>query len=170
MQTRRNRRGFPEHYVSARHLKLQDLREEASLVGLKNQYLYKDNIPAFPRPEIHVSHLKHDTDRDGLRGISRDGGFKNPSSVQEIDLLWWSLSVGPDEVTSAERRLLEETFPGRTRQQAQRQQSFLGSFATSPAFSEESRLGSYRFRFPLEEVLEAYSQQVPTPYKSLCSS
>ncbi|RVE63340.1 hypothetical protein OJAV_G00135370 [Oryzias javanicus] len=35
----------------------------------------------------------------------------------------------------------------------------LKRFATSPAFSPKSRLGHFRFTFPLEEVLKAYSQQ-----------
>ncbi|XP_030294320.1 uncharacterized protein LOC115594399 isoform X2 [Sparus aurata] len=124
--------------------------------GLKSKYLFKENIPACPRPEFHLSHLKHDTDRDGLCGIWRDNGFKNPHGDS---LVWWSLAVAPDDITSAETRLLETTYPDRTQEQVQMQQSFLGKFATSPSFSERSRLGSYRFTFPLEEVLEAYSQQ-----------
>ncbi|KAM9333061.1 uncharacterized protein KZ484_018156 isoform 2-T2 [Pholidichthys leucotaenia] len=67
--------------------------------------------------------------------------------------------VGKEEVQSAETRLLEKEFPDRTEQQAAVQENFLSKFATSPAFSEKSRLGPYRFTFPLEEVLKAYSQQ-----------
>ncbi|XP_030266699.1 uncharacterized protein LOC115594400 isoform X2 [Sparus aurata] len=153
MKTRRNSRGYMERYWEGRHLKLTDLKEEAK--GLRNQYLLKENIPAWPRPEFHVSHLKHDTNRDGLRGIRDDSGFKRPHGDS---LVWWSLAVTPDDITSAERRLLETTYPDRTEEQVQMQQSFLGKFATSPSFSELSRLGSYRFTFPLEELLEAYSQ------------
>nr|XP_046267623.1 uncharacterized protein LOC124071186 [Scatophagus argus] len=151
-----NRRGYKEHVFEELHLKLKDLKQKAQ--DLMNQYLIKDNIPPYPRPEFHVSHLKHDTDRDGLRGIRRDMGFKNPDE-NEDSLLWWSLVVGPDQMKSAERRLLETTYPDRTEEQVQTQQSFLGKFATSPAFKKSSRLGSYRFTFPLDEVLKAYSQQ-----------
>ncbi|XP_078101791.1 uncharacterized protein LOC144514899 [Sander vitreus] len=84
-------------------------------------------------------------------------GFKDPSS--ELGLLWWSLSVGPDEIRSAERRLLKETYPDQTEEQLHMQQGFLQKFTTSPAFLKSSRLGSYRFTFPLEELLEAYSKQ-----------
>ncbi|XP_073336220.1 uncharacterized protein [Pagrus major] len=154
MRTQRNWRGYDEHVFESRHLKLNDLQEEAR--DLKNIYLPNDFDNACPRPEFHLSHLQHDTDRDGLRGIWRDDGFKNTHGGS---LVWWSLAVGPDDITSAERRLLETTYPDRTEEQVQMQQSFLGKFATSPAFSERSRLGSYRFTFPLEEVLEAYSQQ-----------
>ncbi|KAM8741774.1 uncharacterized protein AB9X84_019054 [Acanthopagrus schlegelii] len=155
METRTNSRGYEERYWEGRHLKLTDLKEEAK--DLKNQYLVKENIPLSPRPEFHLSHLKHDTNKVGLRGIRWKNGFEGP---HEESLLWWSLAVTPDDITSAERRLLETTYPDRTEEQVQMQQSFLGKFATSPSFSELSRLGSYRFTFPLEELLEAYSQQL----------
>ena len=161
MKTQKNRRGFEEHVWESRHLKLNDLREEAR--DLRNIYLPNDFDNACPRPEFHVTHLKHDTDRDGLCGIWRDNGFESP---HKDSLVWWSLAVTPDDITSAERRLLEATYPDRTQEQVQMQQSFLGKFASSPAFSERSRLGSYRFTFPLEEVLEAYSQQVLRVRKS----
>ncbi|XP_018545356.2 uncharacterized protein LOC108892342 [Lates calcarifer] len=155
MERRTNRRGVTEHFVGGRHLKLDDLKEAAQ--GLETrQYLFRENIPAYPRPEFHVSHLKHDTDLEGLLGIKRDGGFR---SLGPESLLWWSLAVKPEDVTSAETRLLEETYPDRTEEQVQTQQSFLGKFTTSPAFLETSRLGSYRFTFPVEEVLEAYREQ-----------
>ncbi|XP_068587805.1 uncharacterized protein [Cebidichthys violaceus] len=148
-----NRRGIEYHEAEKQHLKLEDLRNTRVI----NRYLYKVNIPAYPQPEFHVCRLKHDTDGWGLHGIKRDEGFKNPD---QDGLLWWSLDVGPEEITSAERRLLETTYPDQTEEQAQRQQSFLGTFATSPAFKRTSRLGSYRFTFDLEEVLKAYSEQV----------
>ncbi|XP_030293207.1 uncharacterized protein LOC115593735 [Sparus aurata] len=154
MKTRTNSRGYMERYWEGRHLKLTDLKEEAK--DLENQYLLKENIPLYPQQEFHVSHLKHDTKQYGLRGIRWKNGFKNPHGDS---LVWWSLAVTPDEITSAERRLLETTYPDRTEEQVQMQQSFLEKFATSPSFSERSRLGSYRFTFPLEELLEAYSQQ-----------
>ncbi|XP_030266697.1 uncharacterized protein LOC115577972 [Sparus aurata] len=154
MKTRVNSRGYEEHYCEGRHLKLTDLKEEAK--DLENQYLLKENIPLYPRPEFHVTHLKHDTKQYGLRGIRWKDGFESPHGDS---LVWWSLAVTPDDITSTERRLLETTYPDRTQEQVQVQQSFLGKFATSPAFSELSRLGSYRFTFPLEELLEAYSQQ-----------
>ncbi|KAG8008375.1 hypothetical protein GBF38_019516 [Nibea albiflora] len=156
MKRQKNRRGYPEDSVEGRHLKLNDLKEEASRARLQNKYLEKENIPTYPRAEFHVSHLNHDTNGSGCSGIRKDNGFKNPL---KDSLLWWSLDVGPDEITSAERRLLETTYPDRTEEQAQMQQSFLEKFATSPAFQKSSRLGSYRFTFPLEDVLRAYSDQ-----------
>lgn len=131
------------------------MEEEGQRVNLDSDYLYED-MPDYPRPEFHVSRLKHDTDRDGLRGIRENSGFRNP---REDSLLWWSLAVGPEDITAAETRLLETTYPDRTEEQVQMQHSFLEKFATSPAFTEPSRLGSYRFTFPLEEVLGAYRDQ-----------
>ncbi|XP_070700316.1 uncharacterized protein [Pempheris klunzingeri] len=159
MERRSNDRGFEENFVEGRHLKLSDLKQEVVKAGVKIKmevYLFKTNIPEYPRPEFHVSRLKHDTNINGLRGIRRSGGFRNPGKGV---LQWWSLDVGAEEVASAEKRLLEASCPDQTEEQAQRQQSFLGKFATSPAFLKTSRLGSYRFTFPLEEVLEAYSEQ-----------
>ncbi|XP_054902798.1 uncharacterized protein LOC129370681 [Poeciliopsis prolifica] len=92
----------------------------------------------------------------GLCGIWRDGGFRNPFGEPWI---WWSLAVGTDQMKDAETRLLEKTFPDRTEGEEPEQQNFLWRFATSPAFKETSRLGWYRFTFPLQEVLTAYSEQ-----------
>ncbi|XP_033992884.1 uncharacterized protein LOC117488193 [Trematomus bernacchii] len=147
-----NRRGSYFNFVRKEHLKLDDLRKRK---GSGNNYLFKNEIILeYPRPEIHVSHLKHDTDRDGLEGITKSGGFKGKQG-----LVWWGLVVGGEELRSAEQRLLQETYPDRTEQQVQVQQSFLRKFASSPAFKKSSRLGSYRFTFPLQELLEAYSLQ-----------
>ncbi|XP_060911802.1 uncharacterized protein LOC132988424 [Labrus mixtus] len=154
MDRKTNERNYDYHSVAGCHLKLNDLKEVAQ--DLDNRYLKKEDIPLYPQPEFHVSHLKHDTNRAGLQGIWEMQGFMNPSSSS---LLWWSLAVGPKEVMSAERRLLETTYPDRTERQVQMQQSFLQMFASSPAFLSSSRLGSYRFTFGLEEVLRAYSNQ-----------
>ncbi|XP_054483238.1 uncharacterized protein LOC129116308 [Anoplopoma fimbria] len=154
MNLQRNERGHWYHEVKGEHLNLEDLKERAR--GVPNKYLFKDNIPRYPEPEFHVRHLKHDTDGNGLHGIRGDEGFRNPG---EDSLLWWSLVVEPDEITAAETRLLETTYPDRTEEQAQNQGSFLRKFATSPAFMKTSRMGSYRFTFPLEEVLDAYREQ-----------
>ncbi|XP_008276310.1 uncharacterized protein LOC103354644 [Stegastes partitus] len=161
VQTRKNRRGRYERYVNGRHLNLDDLKQEAQHLG--NQYLSKENIPEYPHPEFHVAHLKHDTDQWGLRGIRRDEGFRFPHNSSRDPhrgiLLWWSLAVSPDEVKAAETRLLQQKFSNLTEDQAAMHPNFLYKFTTSPAFSEKSRLGSYRFTFPLEEVLEAYRLQ-----------
>lgn len=149
---RENRRGYNETIFRS-HLHLEDLKNTQNL---ENGYLWNKNIPRYPRPEFHVTHLKHDTTRDGLRGIYDDKGFKSPYD----SLLWWSLNVGSNEINSAGTRLLKSTFPNLTETQAQTRNGFLKKFTTSPAFKESSRLGSYRFTFPLEEVLGAYSHQV----------
>lgn len=157
MQTQRNRRGRLEHFLYCQHSRLNHLKQEVQRCGLENQYIVSEDIPPYPRPEFHVSRVKHDTERRGLCCIRVDDGFGDPHCQV---LVWWSLAVGREEMQEAETRLLEETCPNRTEEQAARQRSFLWRFASSPAFSEKSRLGSYRFTFPLQEVLSAYSQQV----------
>ncbi|XP_014850075.1 PREDICTED: uncharacterized protein LOC106922300 isoform X2 [Poecilia mexicana] len=156
MQKRKNRREYTEHFVKRRHLKLTELKLEAERFGLENRYLRTENIPEYPKPEFHVSLLKHETTGSGLCGIRRDGGFRNPYGGSCI---WWSLAVGPDQMKDAETRLLGKTFPERMEGKDPEQQSFLWKFATSPAFKETSRLGWYRFTFPLQEVLTAYRDQ-----------
>lgn len=147
----KNRRGYNEN-IFRTHLHLEDLKNAHA----QNEYLWIEDIPRYPRPEFHVTRLKHDTTRDGLRGIYDDEGFKDP---YDSSLLWWSLKVGSNEINSAGTRLLKSTFPNLTEMQAQTRNGFLKKFTTSPAFMESSRLGSYRFTFPLEEVLGAYSHQ-----------
>ncbi|XP_060901673.1 uncharacterized protein LOC132979848 [Labrus mixtus] len=166
MERGTNRRDFPFEFVVGRHLKLMDLKKEAPRWG----HLKKSNIPPYPRPEFHVSRLIHVTNQTALQGIREMKGFMIPEEIRKKgmslnpssgSLLWWSLAVGPEEVASAERRLLETTYPDRTEKQIQAQQSFLKKFASSPAFNtDRSKLGSYRFTFGLEEVLRAYSDQV----------
>ncbi|CAK6984703.1 uncharacterized protein LOC121910382 isoform X2, partial [Scomber scombrus] len=160
MERETNRREYEEDFCYGQHLKLRELKEKAQdLETKKKRYLFNDNIPPYPQPEFHVTHLKHDTDGDGLYGIRWINGFCDPDPKGPLWLVWWSLMVRPEDIQSAERRLLDQIYPDRTEEQTQKQQPFLGKFATSPAFLDSSRLGSYRFTFPLEELLTAYSQQ-----------
>ncbi|XP_041657717.1 uncharacterized protein LOC121519021 [Cheilinus undulatus] len=156
MEERTNRRGFKYHAVAGRHLKLNELKEVARTSGVHNNYLFKEDILDYPRPEFHVCRLSHDTDGDGLWGIRREEGFMN---LWGEGFVWWSLDVGPEERASAERRLLETTYPDRTEEQIQMQQSLLSKFASSPVLLSSSRLGSFRFTFPLKEVIRAYKEQ-----------
>ncbi|CAK6980043.1 uncharacterized protein LOC128371710 [Scomber scombrus] len=159
MDTQTNRRGHREHVWYREHLKLNELKKRVESEKIENNYLSKENIPPYPRPEFHVTHLKHDTDGEGLRGIRESNGFCDPDPKGSLGLLWWSLMVRPEDIQSAERRLLDQIYPDRKEEQTQKQQSFLGKFSTSPAFLDSSMLGSNRFSFPLKELLTAYSQQ-----------
>ncbi|KAJ8004956.1 hypothetical protein DPEC_G00141660 [Dallia pectoralis] len=137
-----------------------------TVYGSPNKYLSKDNIPEYPRPEFWVSQLRHDTDEAGLFNIAVEyQGFcagereEGPEQPEDLDLLWWSLSVGDSEIDLAEQRLLQASYPDRTEEQAREQKPFLKRFATSPAFLNTSRLGSYRFIYSLEELLQEYRKQ-----------
>ncbi|KAG7232321.1 hypothetical protein INR49_009019 [Caranx melampygus] len=66
-------------------------------------------VHSLPRAELHVSHLKHDTDQVGLR-VSREIEASGPrGSRAQSGVQWWSLAVKAEDVVSAERRLWEET-------------------------------------------------------------
>lgn len=146
-----NRRGLLGHCHKGKHLTLEELRT----VATSNNYLPL-TMPDYPNPEFHLFYVKHDTNQDGLEGIFADNGFRSPSSP----VLWWSVVVTPADIQSAENRILEATYPDRTEEQRQMQPTMLSKFATSPAFTEPSRLGSFRFTFRLREVLDAYREQV----------
>ncbi|XP_029375875.1 uncharacterized protein LOC115054690 isoform X2 [Echeneis naucrates] len=92
--------------------------------------------------------------------IQEDGGFRNPNITEDRPpLVWWSLNLRPEDITSAEARFLQNKYPDLITPQAQAEARFLEHFATSPAFLKTSRLGSYRFTVSVEDVLNAYSQQ-----------
>ncbi|XP_036071064.1 uncharacterized protein LOC118599619 [Oryzias melastigma] len=150
MEERPNRRGSMEKYVKKKHLKLPQLKEAAGEISLDNQYIYKDDIPEYPQPQFQVSFLKHDTTAAGLKGIRQKGGFRNP---YRGPLVWFSLSVRNEDIKAAEKKLMEEKYSGMSGEIG------LKRFATSPVFSPKSRYGNFRFTFPLEEVLKAYSEQ-----------
>ncbi|XP_025759957.1 uncharacterized protein LOC100698995 [Oreochromis niloticus] len=170
MEAQRKSNGSNAIFIHKHHLCLHDLKMHNQ--HLRNIYLLKTNIPEYPQPEFHVFSLKHDTQQGGLLRIWKDEGFKDPhgglKDPDSLSLVWWSLAVGPQEIQSAETRLLDRFYPNRMEKpnylgifnpHLSKQQSFLWRFATSPAFSETSRFGSYRFTFPLHEVVTAYSQQ-----------
>ncbi|KAF1378055.1 hypothetical protein PFLUV_G00185610 [Perca fluviatilis] len=113
--------------------------------------------PGLPSPRVpRVLPETRSRDGDGLRGIRLDRGFRDPT----LSWVWCGgVCLGTWEIRSAERRLLQGSYPDQTEDQLRDQQGFLQRFTTSPAFLKSSRLGSYRFHLPLEQVLEAYSQQ-----------
>ncbi|KAK7925635.1 hypothetical protein WMY93_007945 [Mugilogobius chulae] len=134
-----------------------------------NDYLSKISqyhrfpVPAYPRPELHVFHLSHSTDLRGLRGISADGGFRDPNGSRGLKLVWFSLTVTPADLSRAESRRMKRVRPGGEGGRCDTEESwtkpFLSKFATSPAFLSSSRYGSYRLTFDLRDVLDRYSEQ-----------
>lgn len=147
---KKNRRKITET-IFREHQNLSNLIAKAGELG--NDCLQND-IPRYPRPEFIVSRLRHDTDKDGLKGISENNGFRNPFNAP---LVWWSLDIGPEEINTAEQKVMMTNLPN---EQVQLGSGNLKKFASSPVFQESSRLGAYRFTFPLKKVLEAYRKQV----------
>lgn len=172
------------HFYS-QHLSLPELR--AKTENREHPYLF-NFVPAYPRPELYVSHLSHCTSLEGLRGIKRDSGFRNPGYRRgELKVVWFSLTVSPAELREAEGRNMTIVHPSGEEesiclsnrevfqptlqdqedygaahsgaQSVRQQESLLLPFASSAAFESCSRLGSFRFTFRLQDVLDKYSQQ-----------
>uniref|UniRef100_A0AAV2J8X6 Uncharacterized protein n=1 Tax=Knipowitschia caucasica TaxID=637954 RepID=A0AAV2J8X6_KNICA len=155
---------FTEHEG---HLTLPELYQQ----NPSNKYLPRVNkdheypVPAYPRPELHVSHLSHSTDLAALQGIQKDGGFRDPSQDPTRSwpgLVWFSLTPTPEDLSAAEGRFMTLVRPGGEEEvwNGHVTPGLLQSFATSPAFSSSSRYGSYRLTFDLSKVLDRYSEQV----------
>lgn len=139
----------PTHY-KGEHLNWTDLIDRAQGTYLHETYLSKIKISPNPQ-EFHVSHLKHETHKFSILGIKEDEGFKDPKKglddPDRLPLVWFSLAV---QLEPAKEEHLQ-------------QENVHMDCGSSPAVSEKSRYGSYRFTFTVEEVLEAYSKQVRTP-------
>lgn len=118
------------------------------------KYLDK-NIPQLTDVEFHVFEVVHATTKRGLDGILASGGFK----AGEDGLLWWGLAIDPEAIDAAEKRYLERRFPNRMEEQRGIQKPFLRSFTTSPAFSEASRYGNFKFKLSLTDLLQMYREQ-----------
>nr|XP_055069368.1 uncharacterized protein LOC129450545 [Misgurnus anguillicaudatus] len=127
------------------HLKIRD-------------YLFK-KIPVYPTPvEFHISELTHVTGQHALQEICNSKGFK---AKEDDTFSWWSLKINEESIKEAEESYLEEMFPDRTQEQRENQETFLNKFTTSPAFDiQKSRYGNFRFTFPLNELMEAYKNQM----------
>lgn len=162
------------HYL-CQHLTLPELRAKPE--NRHHRYLFT-NVPAYPRPELHVSHLSHRTSLEGLRGVRRDSGFRDPGYRRErFRVVWFSLTVSRAELREAEGRSVIVVYPDGTEEsitltqqslqdqqdgaarRADQEEFFLKSFASSSAFQPTSRLGSFCFTFSLQDVLNKYSQQ-----------
>ncbi|XP_026866605.2 uncharacterized protein si:ch211-197h24.8 [Electrophorus electricus] len=145
-----NRRGHKEKYFVGKHLRFCEIKYQ-----ILNNYL-STYPPRFPCPtEFHVSELRHDTNFSGLQAILSDPGFKDPGTGTNASqgLVWWSLAITGNGIADAERRfLLQKGVDNGCK-------PFLYKFTSSPAFRKASRLGNFRFTFPITELLESYADQ-----------
>lgn len=152
MPFRKNDRGHEEIFYTGRHLKLDQLRD----MGFQNRYLHTQaRIPSYPEDvRFQVSHLRHDTNISGLFGIMNTCGFKKEGVSKRPNLVWWSLDISKKEITEAEDQFLRERGVG-----LGHVKSFLHHFTSSPAFLSSSRLGNFRFRMSIDELLQFYKTQ-----------
>ncbi|XP_055012759.1 uncharacterized protein LOC129409878 [Boleophthalmus pectinirostris] len=107
-----------------KHLTLPELKEPEQKQQKPIKYLQKispDNrykIPAYPRPELHITHVSHSTKWEGLDGIKTDGGFRDPKMNSRVKVVWFSLTVTPEDLSDAETRDLTIVRPGGVEEQS----------------------------------------------------
>lgn len=102
-----------------------------------------------------MSHLRHNTNLQGYRGICDSEGFKKPSQSDSPtrDLVWWSPDISRHDITMAEDQYLNrQEFSNEVK-------PFLHKFTSSPAFLASSRMGNFRFSMSINELLKSYKQQ-----------
>ncbi|XDV25721.1 hypothetical protein PO909_029590 [Leuciscus waleckii] len=145
---------------------VQQIRRDFMIIDLRNYDLkilgyLTGNIPEYPNPvEFHISEVTHVTDENSFDQICESEGFKAYGNDDE-KFSWWSLKIDERSIEAAEQRYLEKVFPNRSEEQKKKQDEFLNKFTTSPAFHiKESRYGTVRFSFPLNELMKTYTEQV----------
>ncbi|XP_053538912.1 uncharacterized protein LOC128633613 [Ictalurus punctatus] len=158
IRERRNARKKTERFITGKHCSLEELKEQMPRQRPQDdmvRYLIKE-IPPYPTPaEFWVSDVAHVTEDSGFMGILKSDEF----SAGAEDFSWWGLKVNEEEIKAAERRYMESNFPKQAPELNQ-QEPFLEKFTTSPAFQpEKSRYGSYRFTFPLTDLMQWYKEQ-----------
>lgn len=168
---RRNhdRRWIKERYILASHTSIDDLkmiywnqyvesdwRNNCLQKSVEPNYTSRYFVPHYPQPvEFHVSRITHVTHEGKLYDIQKCRGFGGSTS----GFLYWGPAIGRDEKIDAEQRYLEKLFPDRSQEEREEQKPFLDYFTTSPAFTDKSWFGNFRFTFSLDDVLQEYSQQ-----------
>lgn len=149
-----------EKTFSGEHVSIKILKTKTLLRDHK--YLHK-NIPRYPENvEFHISKVSHVTNKAGLDGILPDG-FKG--GQRRGAFMWWDLNIDDIIITEAEKRYLDRQFPNRhssslQTEERQPQVSFLKKFTTSPVFQKGSRYGNFKFTFPLEDLMQMYTEQI----------
>ncbi|KAL0153474.1 hypothetical protein M9458_051219 [Cirrhinus mrigala] len=159
-RARTNRRGKSELFLDGEYISIQDLKDRDDIRLEQNiqKYLSKKDIPEYPTPaEFHITEVAHVTNQKSLHEIWKSEGFMG---LDEDLFSWWSLKINEADITAAEKRYLEESFPDITEEEKTAHPPFLSEFTTSPLFlNKTSRYGNFRFTFPLTELMEAYKKQ-----------
>ncbi|XP_029571754.1 uncharacterized protein LOC115163738 [Salmo trutta] len=148
-----------EHIVLHQHVTIETLKTHEPLKNHK--YLHK-NIPEYPKEvEFQISKVSHVTNKAGLDGILMSDGFKG--GQRRGPFMWWGLNIEDSLIKDAENRYLDREIPIRHSSSAQpekSQVSFLKKFTTSPVFQKGSRYGNFKFTFPLEDLMQMYTEQI----------
>lgn len=156
---RQNQRGITETFFRGEHQSIETLKMETPLSCRR---LISKDIPLYPkadRAEFHVDTVCHVTTPTGLTGIMDLSGF---TAGQTGGFTWWALHITEGEIEAAENRFIEKeqlSFDPTTGEE-QRHNPFLKEFTTSPVFQKGSRYGNFKFTFPLEDLMQMYTEQI----------
>ncbi|XP_045567883.1 uncharacterized protein isoform X2 [Salmo salar] len=157
---RENRREKMETYYRGEHKNIETLK----MVKTPQSYrrLILKDIPLYPKAdkaEFHVDKVCHVTTPTGLTGIMDLSGF---TAGQRGSFSWWALHITEGEIEAAENRFLEKeqlSFDPKMGEE-KRHNPFLREFTTSPVFQQGSRYGNFKFTFPLEDLMQMYTEQI----------
>ncbi|XP_039625567.1 uncharacterized protein LOC120539511 [Polypterus senegalus] len=147
MAITRYNRGSKELVFLSEHKSIEELREEELNEHMWRRYLRRR--PLLPEVKLTISKLQHVTTKTGVKGIIRNG-FKGEyyaiGNCNYGPFSYWSGVVDPEEVETKISDWIEEN--------TDLDPSDMN--ANSPAFSEESLYGNYKFSLDFEDVLNAY--------------
>ncbi|XP_039625579.1 uncharacterized protein LOC120539514 [Polypterus senegalus] len=146
-------RGCEESFFPEKHKPIKELRDVESLHHMRQFYFIRN--PLLPKVKLNISKLLHATTSVGLTGILQKEGFKGELfnvNLKYGPFSFWTGAADPQDTQNQIDIWLQknqkhlQTMPKET-------------FNTSPAFSESSLYGNYKFTLEFADVLEAYKSQ-----------
>ncbi|XP_028649809.1 uncharacterized protein LOC114646013 [Erpetoichthys calabaricus] len=141
---------FPKEFKTIEELKDLDLK-----CHMWVKYLLKKKNPLLPKVKLTISKLIHATSKKGVTGILQNGGFKGELFNENLKcgpFSFWTGAADSQETTNQIRSWLQKN----TKNLSMLSPEY---FKTSPAFSESSLYGNYKFTLDFADVLEAYKTQ-----------
>ncbi|XP_028649830.1 uncharacterized protein LOC114646025 [Erpetoichthys calabaricus] len=142
----------PLKKILEKHSCLNELRTY-QWTGSMHTYLSKNPLQA--KVKLYITKLQHATTKTGLNGIIEEG-FKGFSSQDSNGSHFFYCTGVPDsdKVDLKIRQWLTQ-YP-----EIEQTEENVKSFQNSPAFSDNSRYGNYKFTFELDDIIKAYRDQI----------
>ncbi|XP_039625572.1 uncharacterized protein LOC120539513 [Polypterus senegalus] len=142
----------PLRKILERHSHLNELR---MYQWTGSMYTYLSKTPLQAKAKLYITKLQHATTKTGLNGIIEEG-FKGFSSQDSKGSHFFYCTGVPDsdDVDLKIRQWLSQ-YP-----EIEQTEENIKSFQNSPAFSDNSRYGNYKFTFELDDIIKAYRDQI----------